>query len=1050
VLDPTQRAVVDHPGGPLLVLAGPGTGKTTTLIETVVDRIEHRGLQPDQVLVLTFSRKAADQLRARITGRLGRTTASPLASTFHSFAYALLRRYQPADLFAQPLQLLSAPEQDVRLAELLRGSAESGRVRWPATLADALRTRGLASEVHAVLSRSRDLGLDPTDLVRIGAEAGRPEWQAVGEFMHEYLEVLDLQGAIDYSELIHRAVLLAETPDVRAEQRDRFRAVFVDEYQDTDPAQVRLLQAVAGDGRDLTVVGDPDQSIYAFRGADVRGIGEFPRAFPRSDGGPAGVIALGTTRRFGVNLLTASRRVVARIGAPPSIPAAQRAVFRDPAAADGLPPGRAEVLLFASDGAEVEHIADLLRRARLEDGVGWSEMAVLVRSGQLSIPTLRRGLVSAGVPVEVAGDELPLRRDPAVQPLLTALRVAIEPTAMTDEQATALLLSPLGGLDPAPLRVLGRALRRADLAAHADERLPQPSARLVRDALLDPLALERTEVRGSSGAAALGRLLGRAHDVLAAGGSAEDVLWELWSGTGWGRRLRVQAEAGGPAARAANRDLDAVCALFDLAARAEERRERGSVVNFLEEVEAQTIPADTLAERGVRGDAVRLLTAHRAKGLEWRLVVVASVQEGRWPDLRRRGSLLQPERLTADGLADYVSPAALLAEERRLFYVACTRARERLVVTAVRSSEQEADQPSRFVDELGVGTDYRPGRLTHPLSLGGVVGDLRRVAGDPTASDAVRRAAAARLARLRAERIGDRPLVAAADPVNWWGLRARTEAARPVRPDDAPVRLSASALTSIEDCALRWFLSKEAAGEGVRSTALGFGSVLHVLAEHWSNESINDVDTLIKHLDSVWDQLRFDGDWKSDRERLDAHQALRRFVAWHAASRERTFIAAEARFSASLTVETDGGPDQAALEGRVDRLERTADGSVVVVDFKTGRSAAVVRSLPTNPQLGLYQAAVAADGFRDTVGDHAVPGGAELVQLRQDAHGMPRVQVQHPQPGDESGRRPVDVQLGHAVSVIRAERFDAAVSDHCRICEFRTMCPANRVGGGVV
>jgi superfamily I DNA/RNA helicase/RecB family exonuclease len=1046
-LDPTQRAVVDHSGGPLLVLAGPGTGKTTTLIEAVVDRIEHRGLDPDRVLVLTFSRKAADQLRTRITARLGRTMATPLASTFHSFAYALLRRYQPADLFARPLQLLSAPEQDVRLAELLRGSTESGLVHWPAALAGALPTRGLAREVHAVLSRARDLGLDPVDLVRIGAEADRPEWSAVGEFMHEYLAVLDLQGALDYAELIHRAVLLAESSDVRAELRNQFRAVFVDEYQDTDPAQIRLLQALAGDGRDLTVVGDPDQSIYAFRGADVRGIGEFPRVFGRADGALADVIALGTTRRFGANLLTASRRVVARIGVPASVPADQRSVFRNPVAADGLPPGKAEVLLFPTGGAEVEHIADLLRRARLEDGVGWTEMAVLVRSGQLSIPALRRGLVSAGVPVEVAGDELPLRRDPAVQPLLTALRVALNPAAMTDEQATALLLSPLGGLDPPRLRLLGRALRRADREAHVGGRLPAPSARLIRDALLDPMTLELTD--GASGAAALGHLLARAHTVVSSGASAEEVLWELWSGTRWGPRLRGQAEAGGSVARAANRDLDAICALFDLAARAEEQRARGSVVNFLEEVEAQTIPADTMSERGVQGDAVRLLTAHRAKGLEWRLVVVASVQDGRWPDLRRRGSLLQAERLSTDGLADYVTPAALLAEERRLFYVACTRARERLIVTAVRSSEQEGDQPSRFVDELGVGTDFRSRRLARPLSLVGVVGELRRVAADPAVSEAVRRAAAARLARLRAERAGDRPLVATADPATWWGLLPRTAAVQPVRPGDAPVKLTASALGSIEDCALRWFLSREAGGEGVRSSALGFGSLLHVLAEHWSKDTIDDVDTLIAHLDSVWDQLRFDGDWKSERERLGAHEAIRRFVAWHEVARGRSFIAAEAGFAATLDVETERGPDQVRLEGRVDRLERTADGSVVVVDFKTGKSPARVMDLPTHPQLGAYQAAVEAGGFSDTAGEDARSGGAELVHLRQDSRGLPRVQVQHPQVPDDAGRRPVDVQIGSAVSIIRAERFDATVNSHCNVCDFETMCPAFRSGGVV-
>ena len=211
-LDDAQRAAAQHGSGPLLVLAGPGTGKTTTLVEAVVDRVERRGIEPDEVLVLTFSRKAAEELRNRITARLGRTSSTPMSSTFHSFCYSMLRRWQPADLYSAPLRLLSAPEQDVRLRDLLTHSRRSGRATWPEALDSALSTRGFAREVHAVLSRARELGLEPADLGRVGQEAGRAEWVAAGAFMEEYLTVLDFEGAIDYAELIHRAVLLAETP----------------------------------------------------------------------------------------------------------------------------------------------------------------------------------------------------------------------------------------------------------------------------------------------------------------------------------------------------------------------------------------------------------------------------------------------------------------------------------------------------------------------------------------------------------------------------------------------------------------------------------------------------------------------------------------------------------------------------------------------------------------------------------------------------------------------------------------------------------------------
>src|SRR4051795_949746 len=204
VLDPDQQSVVDHPGGPLLVLAGPGTGKTTTLVEAIVDRIENRGASPESVLALTFSRKAAEQLRDRVTARLGRTMATTLSSTFHSFAYGLVRSYSPADLYTGPLRLLSAPEQDVVLQELVSERAES--VTWPESLRRATGTRGFAREVHAVLARAQEKGLGHAGLRRLGLESGRADLVAAAAFMEEYLDVLDSDNLIDYPGLIAEAV----------------------------------------------------------------------------------------------------------------------------------------------------------------------------------------------------------------------------------------------------------------------------------------------------------------------------------------------------------------------------------------------------------------------------------------------------------------------------------------------------------------------------------------------------------------------------------------------------------------------------------------------------------------------------------------------------------------------------------------------------------------------------------------------------------------------------------------------------------------------------
>ncbi len=1086
-LDEFQRSVVDHPGGPLLVLAGPGTGKTTTLVEAIVDRIERRGASPESVLALTFSRKAAEQLRDRVTARLGRTMATTLSSTFHSFAYGLVRRYSTADLYAAPLRLLSAPEQDVILQELLDGSRASHM--WPPALDQAVATRGFASEVQAVLARAREKGLDPVDLKHLGDESGEPELVAAARFMQQYQVILDDQSLIDYPELIYRAVLLAEQPAVRADLRARYAHVFVDEYQDTDPSQVRLLQAIAGDGRDLTVVGDPDQSIYAFRGAEVRGILDFPRTFPRLDGTPADTVALRVTRRFGPRLLRLSRAVVSGLATTGSIDATTFAAFRDPVAARGpFGSGRADVLTVDTERAETEHVADLLRRAHLEDGLPWSQMAVLVRSGRATIPRLRRTLGSAGVPVEVASDDTPLVQEPAVLPLLDALHSVVDlsnddPTD-TDylgaDRVEALLGSPVGGLDATEVRALARALRSrekhaldargdtgdaADGAAPAGLRAVRPSAELLREALLQPHLLDGLREPGAAKAQALGLLLATSRALLESGGTAEEVLWQLWSGTDWPRRLRRGVDMGGQAARLAHRDLDAVCALFEVAARAEEQRGHTSVVNFLESLRAQQIPADTLADRGVRGDAVRLLTAHRAKGLEWRFVVVAHVQDEVWPDLRRRSTLLHADRIGADGLLPPLTVQTLLAEERRLFYVACTRARQRLLVTAVASPEDDGEQPSRFVDELTAAARldgaagyvrhaHLQGRPPRPLSLAGLVADLRRTLSDPTTSAALRGAAAERLALLARSAHHGVPLAPSADPGRWWGTRARSLSATPIERPDEPVTLSASSLDAILACPAKWFLERKAGGEMPSSQSQGFGLVVHTLADRIAKKEVaaggsraEQLEELMAHVDTVWGQVAFRTPWSRSRERREVEEALGRFLDWHGAPGARTVIATEQHLVAEVTL-PDG--QQVRLNGYADRLELDENGKVWVIDLKTTKSHPRAADLPAHPQLGIYQHAVANGAVDDLLADlvegPGVPGGAELVQLRSDLSSGARIQRQEPQEPDAEGRTAVERQLMRAAQVIRGEVFDATPGEHCKHCQFHAICPTKAAG----
>ncbi|MFB6643609.1 ATP-dependent helicase [Streptomyces chartreusis] len=1117
-LDAAQRAVVDHGAGPMLVLAGPGTGKTTTLVESVAARIA-RGGDAERILVLTFSRKAAVELRDRMALRIGAARA-PQATTFHSFCYALVRAHQDSDLFTEPLRLLSGPEQDVTVRGLLAGQPDLERlglahVRWPDDLRACLTTRGFADEVRAVLARSRELGLAPDALDAFARRIGRPDWRAAAAFLAEYLDVLDMQGVLDYAELVHRAVLLARRPESAARLSAQYDAVYVDEYQDTDPAQVRLLHALAGDGRSLVAFGDPDQSIYTFRGADVNGILDFPHAFPRADGRPAPVEVLRTSRRSGAGLLAATRLLTQRMPLT-RLPAEKVRAHRELAPVrEG---GRVEVFTYPTPGTELDNIADILRRAHLEDGVPWGEMAVLVRAGSRTIPTVRRALTAAGVPLDIDGDDLPLRHEPAVAPLLTALRAVARAeasgastgetdaeeagsdregdadgsVAQADEAADAggsaaqapegaadtggsaahapeepapdtcwldtetaltLLASPLAGMDAADLRRLGRALREEERAA--GNALPPPSDDLLARALAEPERLAVHDPTYARGAQRLGALLRKARERLAGGGTAEEALWDLWEGTPWPTRLERTARRGGAAGRNADRDLDAMCALFATAARAEERTGGRGALNFLEEIDAEDIAADTLTRRAVRPDAVRLMTAHRSKGLEWRLVVVAGVQEGLWPDLRRRGSLLEADRIGRDGLAEPLTPGALLAEERRLFYVAATRARERLVVTAVKGAADDGDQPSRFLTELGVEPRDVTGRPRRPLSVAALVAELRATTVDPRASDALREAAAHRLARLAA--LADeegRPLVPAAHPYRWWGMFEPTESKVPLRNRDQPVVLSGSALDQLANtCALQWFLGREVKADAPATVAQGFGNVVHVLADEVaSGHTPADLDVLMERLDSVWNALAFDAPWKSAQEKGNARVALERFLQWHVMDRAgRTPVASEHDFDVTL----GAGDFEVRIRGQMDRVEADGDGRAYVVDFKTGKQAPSAAEVARHPQLAVYQLAVREGAVDDAFdGARPEPGGAELVQLRQGAakrdggETLPKVQGQQPLDGPE-GEWVGDL-LATAAGKVLDERFAPNTGQHCAHCAFRASCSARPEGRHVV
>jgi RecB family exonuclease len=438
------------------------------------------------------------------------------------------------------------------------------------------------------------------------------------------------------------------------------------------------------------------------------------------------------------------------------------------------------------------------------------------------------------------------------------------------------------------------------------------------------------------------------------------------------------------------------------------------------------------------------MTAHRSKGLEWQVVVVAGVQADQWPDLRRRGSVLGAELLSPSGPREPVTVAEQRREERRLFYVALTRARRKLVVTAVEAPADDGLSPSPFLDDLDVPAAVDDNATRHAMTLPGVVADLRSVVIDSSASPAFRAAAAERLAMMARERVGASPVVPAADPSAWWGTEdgTRPDQERDDVEEPLALELSGSQIETIRTCPLQWYLSRRVRAESTRGTAAGFGGVLHALADAVARGELPPEPDVLEHeLDRVWDQLQFAAQWESDQERAAASDAIARFVAWHTADRGRQFIATEHDLSTTLSVLGQS----LTLTGRVDRLERDSGGGVVVVDLKTMARPPSDRSVEENLQLATYRRLVSDDPTLS--GSEEVT--AELVQLRVPASmgsELPKVQRQT----SASSEQVLAQALEGAVATISSGQFPATPGKGCKYCQFQATCPAQPLGQEVL
>lgn len=984
-LDESQAAVLRlADDASAVVLGAPGTGKTTTLVELLADRVHRAGFTPEQVLALTSSRGTAARLRDRLALRLGMPSNGPLARTVNSLAFDIVGHAARA-AGAEPPQLVTGGEQDSDLAQLLAGQLEDGTgTAWPEHLSpEVRRLRGFRTELRELMARATEYDVTPQRLAELGARHGRPEWIAASRFIAEYLGVISSSRVhqLDSAELVQFAIA-ALAGEEAGGTVERLRLVVVDDVQEATRSTLLLLRALAARGIAIVAFGDPDVAANAFRGGEPDALGRLSVVL----GVPELVtLALRSNHRAGAELTAFTGRIVEKIGTAGAV--GHREVTAagvgnasvgnvgvgnagpgDPgvgsAGADDSAPDSAAAILSiqaTTPAREWATIALTLREWHLARGLGWGRMVVVARSGA-HVPVIARALALAEVPTRTAVGGRALREDHAAKGLLTVIDVAIGRAELTAEVASELLLGPFGGLDRLALRRVRLALRAEELAGGGN----RTSDELLVEALSAPGRFATIDARVGRNAERMSATLAAVGAAAADGGTIEELLWLAWERSGLARPWLEQALSAGITAAEANRNLDGVLALFTAAKRFVERRPGTAATVFLENVLDAEVPEDTLSAQPL-ADSVLVTTPSGVVGLEFDVVVVAALQEGVWPNLRLRGSLLYPQQLVqvVTGLGDAAidERRQVRDDELRMFALAVSRARRQVILAAVASDDEAASVLFALAPDA-VAVDAASAR---PLSLRGLTGHLRRELVQGRRTVAEREAAASALAQLAAEK------VPGADPAEWHGL-LDPSTTEPLFGPEEQVRVSPSKLEAFEQSALDWFVDTVSGTQS--SVAMGLGTIVH-----WAMETATDpaVEAIWSAIEGRWNELLFESPWLAEQQKRAA-RILAGGVAEYLADFERDhkqLVGAERRFELEI--------GRATVNGSIDRVERDADGAVVIVDLKTGSAITRQDQIDAHPQLGAYQLAYAEgvlDEFLDELGGHH-SGGAKLLYVKK-------------------------------------------------------------------
>lgn len=631
-LNEPQREAVLHTDGPLLILAGAGSGKTRVLTHRIAYLIDERGVNPWNILAITFTNKAAEEMRQRVDSLVSFGAESIWVSTFHSACVRILRRFIDRLGYDNRFTIYDTDDQKTLMKEVCRKVDIDTKV---------YKERNLLA---AVSSAKNEMILPDEFELNAGGDFGQLK---IAKVYREYEAQLKANNALDFDDLLVKTVQLLETqPDVLEYYQERFRYIMVDEYQDTNTVQFRLVRLLAGKYRNLCVVGDDDQSIYKFRGANIRNILDFEHEFP-----DAHVVRLEQNYRSTGNILNAANGVIRN-----NRNRKEKTLWTDNGDGEKI-----QLRQFDTAFDEAEYIAEDIKK-EVQEGASYNDSAVLYRTNAQS-RLFEEKFIAMNIPYKIVGGiNFYARRE--IKDLLAYLKTV--DNGQDDLAVRRIINVPKRGIG---LTTINR------IQESADERGIGFYEALLAPDLIPGVG--RSASKLDSFAALIEYFKGQTEKE-----SITDLLREIIEKTGYVESLEAEDKV------EAESRIENIDELVNKAAAYEEdcqdRGEEASLSGFLEEV-ALVADIDSLDEDQ---DYVVLMTLHSAKGLEFPHVYLAGMEDGLFPSYMT---------ITSDDNED-------LEEERRLCYVGITRAEEKLTLTCARRrmvrGETQFNKMSRFIKEI--------------------------------------------------------------------------------------------------------------------------------------------------------------------------------------------------------------------------------------------------------------------------------------------------------------------------------------------------------------